>query len=477
MSTTIASPTQLPPLSVEFASVDFGDQRLSLRLWRIVEALSERPAVAFPEAMGDGAGLEGLYRFIHNERVTPAGILRPHVAETCPRAAALATILAVHDTTEVEYEGEVVRDGLGPISGAGQGYFAHVALAVSADGFRQPLGVLGLRTHTRDWPVPGAPKKKRANKTHASPDSESRRWHELVDEVETLAQGRFKPIHVMDREGDAFALLADLAGHGRSFVVRAQHDREVIPEDSDAIQRLHQTPVHTLPVIEREVVLSRRSKKGAPPASRRKHPPREARMAQLIISAMKLEVVATTFAGRHVPQTIPLHCVHVCEVEAPEGVEPVEWWLWTQLPVDTPEQILYIVDVYRARWVIEEYFKALKTGCSLEKRQQESADSLLNVLALLMPVAWRLLLLRHIARHQPDAPASAVLTPTQIDVLAALRATRWPLLPTARDALLAVAALGGHLRHNGEPGWLVLGRGYENLLRFELGWCLARKKM
>src|SRR6267142_183172 len=83
--------------------------------------------------------------------------------------------------------------------------------------------------------------------------------------------------------------------------------------------------------------------------------------------ASKMEVVATSFAGAHVPATIPLHCVHVREVDAPEGAEPIEWRLWTNLPVDTPAQILYVVDVYRARWLIEEFFKALKTGCALEK--------------------------------------------------------------------------------------------------------------
>jgi hypothetical protein len=189
-----------------------------------------------------------------------------------------------------------------------------------------------------------------------------------------------------------------------------------------------------------------------------------------------VEVVATRFAGAHTPPTLHLHCVHVREAGAGAGIEPIEWRLWTNLPVDTPDQILYVVDVYRARWLIEEFFKALKTGCSLEKRQQESSDSLVNVLALLAPVAWRLLLLRHLARHHPQAPASSVLTPTQLAVLAALR-PNWPAAPTVRDALLAVAALGGHLKNNGEPGWIVLGRGFQDLLRLELGWSLRGPTM
>ena len=128
------------------------------------------------------------------------------------------------------------------------------------------------------------------------------------------------------------------------------------------------------------------------------------------------------------------------------------------------------MDCYRARWVIEEFFKALKTGCQYEKRQLESAESLLNALAIFAPVAWRLLLLRHLARSQAKASATAALTPKQLEVLRAVARRPLPTHPNAREAMLAVAALGGHLKSNGDPGWLVLGRGMHDLLLLELGW-------
>ena len=126
--------------------------------------------------------------------------------------------------------------------------------------------------------------------------------------------------------------------------------------------------------------------------------------------------------------------------------------------------------------MIEEYFKALKTGCAYEKRQLETAHSLLNALALLAPVAWRLLLLRHLSREAPERPASAALTPTQLAVLRAVAKRPIPDKPTVQDAMLAIAGLGGHLPRNGDPGWLVLGRGMHDLLLLELGW-RARAQM
>src|SRR6185295_460440 len=118
----------------------------------------------------------------------------------------------------------------------------------------------------------------------------------------------------------------------------------------------------------------------------------------------------------------------------------------------------------------------LKTGCAFERRQSESLDALLVVLGLLMPVAWQLLALRSLAHDEPNAPATAVLRPSQLESLVAME--RIPSTQVSvRDALLAVARLGGHLKRNGAPGWMTLGRGLEKLIAYEAGWLAARAKM
>ena len=130
---------------------------------------------------------------------------------------------------------------------------------------------------------------------------------------------------------------------------------------------------------------------------------------------------------------------------------------------------------YRTRWLIEEFFKCLKTGCAYKKRQLESLDTLLVALALLAPIAWQLLLMRHLARERPEVGATVALTPRQIEILRATPVGRQlAARPSIRDALRAVARLGGHLRQNGEPGWLVLHRGLQKLLCMETGWAAAQ---
>ena len=137
-----------------------------------------------------------------------------------------------------------------------------------------------------------------------------------------------------------------------------------------------------------------------------------------------------------------------------------------------------VVDDYRARWCIEEYFKALKTGCAYEERQNETKDALLNTLGVLIPIAWSLLNLRDLSRHPTLKlrPATDLFTPLQLDLLRMYGSKALPRRPTVVDAVLALARhLGGHLPGNGPPGWQVLGRAYQNLLMAEVGWTLALK--
>ena len=167
--------------------------------------------------------------------------------------------------------------------------------------------------------------------------------------------------------------------------------------------------------------------------------------------------------------------MRVWEPAPPDGQEPVNWLLITNEPCQTPEQIAQIVDLYRSRWMIEDFFKALKTGCSLEERQLESRHALLNALALLLPIAVHLLWIRTCARDAPDAPATDVFTAEQLTVLRHRSYRRMSENPTAKEALWVLAGIGGHIPNNGWPGWQVLGRAFATFIEAVLVWGLATK--
>lgn len=461
----------IPAVVDEFYGAPLGNTLRNERLEQIVPAVCGAPEDSFPSLFATSAELEGFYRFIGGTGYGAAEIMEPHVQRTCERVAVEKTAIVAHDTSEFEFSGEALRQGLGRLRGKDQGFLGHFSLAISVES-RRPLGVLAMRTWTRTGPVRSRKNgKKRTGGDYAKDtEKESTRWLEAVEEVEARVDASL--IHVMDREADAYPLLIAMAQANRRFVVRLARDRvagaETVVGSRDRISDVLKCAEVR---AEREVPLSRRKAESMP--GLRHFAPRRRRVARLSIRAMTLAVQRPNYSGAAWPKWLPLNVVHVVEIDTPEGETPVEWTLLTTEPIETQDDVLAVVDYYRARWIIEEYFKALKVGCAVEKRQLDSYETLCRALALFVPIAWKLLELRTVARTAPTAPATEVLTPTQIDVLRTCGPLKLPAAPTVRDALLAVAKLGGHIKNNGEPGWQVLGRGFDKLLTLEAGWVAA----
>jgi hypothetical protein len=159
--------------------------------------------------------------------------------------------------------------------------------------------------------------------------------------------------------------------------------------------------------------------------------------------------------------------VEVREVHAPAGVkEPLHWLLLTSLPCATWAQAQRVMGYYTARWWIEEYHKALKTGTGVETSQLERADRLEPLIAVLGVVAVRLLSAKLLARSRPDSFEAAMsFGPT---ALALLEKKLGPPKDgwTNRNLIRAVARVGGFIgrKSDGEPGWQTIWRGWQRLM-------------
>ena len=463
----------------EFEGADLGHATRSARLLKVVDALARQPSASFPKATGSDVELEGLYRILSNTHTGWEDILDPHKRKTAERCAG-NEVVVVHDTTEFQLSHADPAE-VGYLQTGKPGFYAHVSLAVSADGQRRPLGVVGVQTVFRAQRRRHQRKRNQSGSfTTRQADRESLRWEAGVAQS-ALLLAEARPVHVADREADSYSLLARMQMKGDRFVVRIKHDRRarsLKDAEAGALEWSHLKGIISSAeaCLEREVPLSARRGHTAPVA-KRQHPKRDARMAKLRFAATRVELRRPRYFGDELPRTLAVNCVRVYEVDAPEGQEPVEWLLFTTEPVDTAEAIARVVDFYRTRWVVEEFFKALKSGCIYEERQLESRRALLNALAIFLPIACHMLWLRSRAHYAPDEPATEVLTLTQILVLRAVARRPIPKSPTARDVLLAVAGLGGHLKNNGEPGWASIRHGLERLLDFEIGWQAARNPL
>jgi hypothetical protein len=455
----------------EFEGIELGHKKREQRLERIVAALATKPDASFPQATGNDADLEGLYRLLNNKQVNAAKLLKPHCAQSRERVKSSAeqVVVVAHDTTGFEYAG-AGRRGLGRMLRSERGFYGHFSLAVRPDENREPLGILSFIPLVRK----GQPKKQTTTAAQRNPSKEYLRWVQGIEQSEKQLAGTKRVIHTADRESDSYEIISKLSQEGRGFVLRLKFNRNILADNE--VAKLYGILEQAQGVIEREVPLGFREASKSP-ATRKLYPPREARLATLAFAARRVRLIRPIALSRKsYPDFLDVNVVRVWEPNPPPGEEPIEWKLVTSESIDTPEQILRVVDSYRCRWRIEEFNKALKTGCQAEARQLIELNALLNAIAILTPIAWAILHLRTLANAATPPAASAVLTETQSAVLRTHAKTRKffqdERAATSRDALYAVAALGGHLKRNGAPGWLTLLRGYRTLTDLVLGWQL-----
>ena len=458
----------------EFAHVSLGDARLDERLRRIVSLVAIDPAESFPDQMPSVADREALYRFLANPKVTAAALLSGHLRQTRERLQPHGLVRVVHDTTTFRFAGN--REGLGETRGGAKGFLGHVALALAADDTREPLGVVGAHPFIHQDAVAhrGMTPSQRVDATRAKPRAarESARWEQMALQVSTALPDGVHAMHVMDQEADDYDVLAALAQAQLRYVIRADPQRQT----TDAKQTVHEVLARQPATVFRTVRLTSRSPRKAE-RTRGRHPARDERNATLQLRWDAITLGRRQYSDSRTP-TLSLWAVHVFEPHPPQGEAPIEWMLFTSDRVDTVDDATAVVDHYRARWVIEDYFKALKTGCAFEKRQLTTFDGLVRALAIFLPMAWRLLALRHLGRAASALPVARCVDAEQLHLLRHLlerRRYHLPPRPTLRDVMLGIAALGGHITNNGDPGWLVLGRGLTRLLDAEVGWRLARE--
>jgi hypothetical protein len=450
----------------EFEGLEFGDPRLSRRGQFIASRASRAPEVSFPKMFEDDIELEAFYRFLRNERVTPEKVLAPHVKKSVRRIEEHAgDVLCVHDTTTFTFEG---RAKLGIVEGKLRGFLSHCSLAFGLDG--TPLGTLGVHTWQRDSNKPTPTQLRKEGHSQQSlreMPSEMDRWGQAILAVEEVVGKSTKLIHVADSESDDYRLLELLQEQVRRYVIRGCYDRRIV--DAEHTHLKARLLVES-PSASRTVDLAPRPESKTRTSKR--NPARKGRVAELEIRAARVGVQRPAKLSPNHPADLPVNVVHVLEANPPADEDAVEWTLFTSESIETSEAILRVVDAYRRRWLIEEFFKALKTGCSYEARQLETFETFDVALSLFIPMAWGLMRLRALERTNSGANAERCFSPEQLAVLR--DKSRKPVV-TVTDAMATIAQLGGHIRNNGSPGWLVLWRGFRDLLLLAQGVALARR--
>jgi transposase-like protein/transposase Tn5 family protein len=433
----------------EFADAELGDARRARRLVTLATVLAQRPAASLPEACGTPAMLKAAYRFFDNEAIDPQEMVASHVGATSARLAAVPVVLAVQDTTELDWTAHPATRGLGPLAHpAHQGLLVHTTLALTPE--RLPLGLLAQQVWARD---PADRGKRVSRKRRPVAEKESQKWLTSVEAV-SAARARCPQTHfvcVGDREADVYDLFLQERPAGVDLLVRAAWNRRVAHAERALWAKVAAHPV----VATLTVQIPRR---GAQPA----------RQATGSVRWCLALLCPPRHRQAEKLPTVAVWVVQAVEERPPAGCAPLAWRLLTTCGVHTAQDAGARVDWYACRWGIEVWHKVLKSGCRIEARQLESAEQLRRCLAIYSVIAWRLLYATMLSRAMPEAPCTALLAPEEWQALyCAIHVTATPPAepPTLREAVHWIGRLGGFLARwgDGEPGVTVLWKGFQHL--------------
>ena len=206
-----------------------------------------------------------------------------------------------------------------------------------------------------------------------------------------------------------------------------------------------------------------------------------ARTAKIKVSVTQVTLPRPRVASKYVKESginsIETNVVIVQEVDPPKGVKPIQWVLLTSLAVRTFAQAWQVIEDYENRWLVEEYHKVIKTGCSIERHALRTKERLEALTGLIAVVGVRLLQLKTISKHQPEAKAKNRVPSMWLKALTALKPKLKSTNLTVYEFFREIAKLGGFLarKHDGEPGWQTVWRGFKKLQLIAQGMQLATK--
>ncbi len=431
----------------EFKTIDLGDERLNRRAVLLAERLGQKPSASIPGACASWAETAAAYRFLRNEDVSWDKVLTPHWQASQARMAQHEVVLCIQDTTELDYNGQVIA-GLGPLSYEAQrGLYLHPTYVVSTE--REPLGVFNAWTWAREFKAPDGTR---------TGLCESTRWIESYERIAESAQQLPGTRHVCigDRESDMLELMVkarDL-GYPADYLVRSQHNR-VLPGGGKLWDRvMEQTPLGRIRFML--------------PAGR-------GRKSRTVEQEIRIERVQLSDKAKGV---LEVSCLVASEVNAPAGVKPVVWRLLSNRVAATLEAAVELIDWYRSRWEIELFFLILKEGCRVEQLQLSDKDRLESALAIYMVIAWRINRLMRLGRTVPELDAELVFEPDEWRAAFILNKKPVPRkMPGLNEVIRLIARRGGFLgrKGDGEPGAKTLWLGLQEIAVFDEGARYARE--
>lgn len=438
-----------------FGKCRLGDARRTSRLVQTAKLTLNNPAAAVSSLDGKWSNSKATYRLLNNSNVTFEAIVENHCDNTKEKIQKKHSLL-ICDTSEVIFGKNREIEGAGDLGrGGGSGFLLHPAMAVNAESGE----IEGLASAVIRYRKP-APKKENASQRKKR-ERESKIWGDVIDQVGVPGDDT-QYTTICDRGADSYEIFCHLRQNRHDYVVRVcQRKRKIKPIDEEekcqlALYMERQTILGTYEVELR----SRKDNRG------KKSKARVAKMEVFIGKVLaSASIHMSVYERESGIQSIEMSVVWAREVGCPKGVEPLDWMLYTSHKVETFDHACTILQWYKERWLIEEFFKALKTGCRLEDRQLRSSNGLEALCGILCVTALEILRLKRLAQVEPNRPAREVVPPLWIEMLRRALQCQHRHVETIEGFYRSLARLGGFLgrRSDGAPGWQKIWLGWDKL--------------
>ena len=447
----------------ELQYLDLGDERRNRVIIEILKRLVKSPNSSLLEALeGDPKLARRLYYHLAKmeEKIKrdPDYLKKLALANfftLIRRVRALPTCLFISDGVRANYDTLIKCMGMGAIGAVGSGdnlttilglYFQQL-LCTDENG--KTVGLAGI--DFRAFPL-------RKKGVEVS-DDEKRTYLWQLEFQQTALIKKYCPntqcIYLADREADMMPLFFMMALYDYvDFVVRSHWDRV----DARTNQKIQAKVAKEKPLGTHTFTQERQSE-------RKNKEKRSKRYVTLTIRAtpvsIRLEGTEEEFEGierRFVNATL----IHAYEENPPEGENPVSWYLLTSLKVETLEDAIHCIHLYKERWRIEDENRVVKTTYKLEELQNHSAVRIAILAHLLFLASTRITALNMLSRTQPEEPVSTCANELEEHVVNLVAEDMGETeVENVGDYVRIVAKLGGYLGRKGDshPGNEVVGKG------------------
>jgi Transposase DDE domain len=424
-------------------------------------ALVARPGSCIRRLAGTRAREIQFTRFLRNGSVT-ATEMATHAAERTAARAAGRDVMVIQDTSELALGGRRAKaNGYGPVGkgGALRGLLLHAVLAVDA-GTGGMLGLVDAKVWNRKG---GKVTDRRSRKTS---NKESQRWLDGTMRAGEVLAAAAHITGVSDRESDIYEHFARRPDNVH-LIVRACQNRKIETDDADQINLLF-SHVDGLPEQGRfEVKI---------PAA----PGRKARTTELAVRFSRVVLRKPLHgAAADLPATIALTMVDIRETSMPQDGKPIQWRLLTTHAVTNLGEARRIVDLYRMRWTVEEFFHTLKTaGFGIEAADIGDPKVMIKFVAAATVAAVTVMQLVKARDGTTDQGLADAFDPADQPILEALSAqlegkTARQKNPHPRGSLAfaswVIGRLGGWTGYYGKPGPRIMRQGLDDFQRVKFG--------